>query len=53
MNDLDRATYCEPDFSLASEIMDEEKDKMKENDKSFKKPRDLTDEEIESLGECF
>lgn len=57
MNDLERATYCEPDFSLANEFVNET---MSEEEKEVTRKKTLEmynnfydDEEIAHLGECF
>lgn len=57
MNDLERATYCEPDFSLANEFVNET---MSEEEKEATRKKTLEmynnfydDEEIAHLGECF
>ena len=52
MNDLEKSTYCEPDFSIANEIISETEEKEnKKNKNDDLHPMD--DDEIAHLAECF
>lgn len=57
MNDLEKSTYCEPNFSLATEFVN---DTMDEQEKEATRRKTLEmynnfldDEAIAHLGECF
>ena len=62
MNALEMSTYCEPDFGLAQEIMDEfveesmtEEEKAKRRKETEEMYRNLADDDDywQHLGECF
>ncbi len=56
MNDLEKSTYCEPDFSLANEFVNDtmdEQEKEATRKKTLEMYNTLTDDEIAHLGECF
>ena len=56
MNDLEKSTYCEPNFNVINDALDDasdvtKTDKNKINNKC--KNETLDDDEIAHLGECF
>ena len=59
MNDLEKSTYCEPNFSLANEFvndtMDEQEKEItcKKTVEMYHNFTDLDDDVIAHLGECF
>lgn len=57
MNDLEKSTYCEPNFSLANEFVNDTMDDQ-EKEATRRKTLEmynnfLDDEAIAHLGECF
>ena len=59
MNDVEMATYCEPDFGIAQEIINEfidqnmtEEEKEKRRKETADMYKNFTDDDWRDLGDC-